>query len=524
MEVYVRGRFSLKSLAFSSKIVILLAVFWPSTLRSASQEKRETALDRIVHIEKKLITEIPAVPRWCDRLDLIKRRIDVGGCELYVEEEGKGQALILINGGPGGTHHYFHPWFSRAKGYARVIYYDQRGCGLSDFKPGQGYTVDQAVDDLEKLRQASNAGKWVLLGYSYGGFLAQYYATKYPDNTAGLILMSATPGVSVGNPPPGQFDFISSEERARRRELPAEVQKWADENKIPDERAYQVLQYNVLLNGDWKYQNLYKPSPERMIQEALYEWTNDKDFNQALNSSLGKIDLAGAFSSCPIPTLILEGKHDLTWSADKREILHDNHPGSGMVLFEHASHPIYEEEPDMFFSVIEKFIRGLPNVSPSAAQAYKNYLAQREKELKSSFDHILDIYGWGRSSNEKLAKSYSREWLTRFKSSNSFLQVGFALYDVGNYGEALIVFERMRDFARKQPNRGDEAMALIWQGHMLDLMGKRADAAERYKKAADMNITGSYQHDQFGLRYSLSPYAAERIKEPFHRIENRLKD
>jgi tetratricopeptide (TPR) repeat protein len=336
--------------------------------------------------------------------------------------------------------------------------------------------------------------------------------------------MSASPGVSAGNPPRGQFDFISSEERARQRELPAEVQKWAYENKIPDERAEQVLLYNLALNGNWKYQNFYKPSPECMAQEALYEGRSDKDFNQVLNSSLGKIDLTGAFLSCPIPTLVLEGKHDLNFSADKREILHDNHPGSEMVLFEHAGHPIYEEEPDKFFSVIEQFVRSLPNVSPSAAQAYKDYLAQRDRELGSSFDHILDAYGWGQSSNEKLAESYSQEWLARFKRYGSFLHVGFALYDVGNYGEALIVFERMEDFARRLPNKGLVAMALIWQGHMHDLMGQRAEAVKRYKKAADMNITGSYQNSQYGLEYSLSPYAAERIKEPFHRIENRQRD
>ena len=46
-------------------------------------------------------------------------------------------ALVLIHGGPGGTHHYFHPWFSRAAGFARIIYYDQRGCGLSEFAPGE---------------------------------------------------------------------------------------------------------------------------------------------------------------------------------------------------------------------------------------------------------------------------------------------------------------------------------------------------------------------------------------------------
>lgn len=93
--------------------------------------KTESVLDKKVHVEPEIITTIPSVPRWCDRLNLKKQRITVGDAALYVEEEGKGTHLVLINGGPGGTHHYFHPWFSRAKKYARVIYYDQRGCGLS---------------------------------------------------------------------------------------------------------------------------------------------------------------------------------------------------------------------------------------------------------------------------------------------------------------------------------------------------------------------------------------------------------
>ncbi|MCI0495706.1 alpha/beta fold hydrolase, partial [candidate division KSB1 bacterium] len=164
-------------------ITLLLAI---ETWSQTTEAKRESILDRVVTIEPKLITEIPATFRWCDRIDgLKKQRINVGDAELYVEEEGTGTPLVLINGGPGGTHHYFHPWFSRAKNYARIIYYDQRGCGLSEFKPGEkGYSVDQAVEDLDAIRRALNIEKWVLLGYSYGGFLAQYYTVRHPDHVA----------------------------------------------------------------------------------------------------------------------------------------------------------------------------------------------------------------------------------------------------------------------------------------------------------------------------------------------------
>jgi hypothetical protein len=126
----------------------------------------ESILDRVVHIEPELFTEIPEVPRWCDRFGLQSRRIDVGGAELFVEIEGEGTPLVLLNGGPGGTHHYFHPWFGHAAQFSRVIYYDQRGCGLSDREPGEdGYSVDQAADDLEVLRRALGFDKWVVLGY-----------------------------------------------------------------------------------------------------------------------------------------------------------------------------------------------------------------------------------------------------------------------------------------------------------------------------------------------------------------------
>lgn len=125
---------------FVFAFILLTSCAKEQTTQDSELEKRESIFDRVVHIEPELITEIPEVFRWCNRLDLKKHRINVGDAELHVEEEGKGTPLVLINGGPGGTHHYFHPWFSNAKDYARVIYYDQRGCGFSDFEPGKDGT------------------------------------------------------------------------------------------------------------------------------------------------------------------------------------------------------------------------------------------------------------------------------------------------------------------------------------------------------------------------------------------------
>jgi len=489
------------------------------------QEIRETVFDRVVHIEPKLIMDIPPTPRWCDQLNLKIQRINVGDCELYVEEEGEGFPLVLINGGPGGTHHYFHPWFSQAKDWARIIYYDQRGTGLSDYEPGKdGYSVDQAVNDLDAIRKALNIKKWVVLGYSYGGFLAQYYTVRYPENVSGLALLGSSPGMWVKKKPSRQREFLSEEERTKIQEIGEEFRRLRREEKFPREKGVQLMLYNNFKNGDWKRQHYYKPSPERFAQIALYEWIHDQNFNSLLNSSKANIDLTGAFEKCPVPTLLIEGRWDLTWNTDKSKIMLSNHPGAKLVMFEKSGHGVYDEEPERFFKVLRDFVEKIHDISDSELESYKSFISAWDQKRISTPSYALKAFGWDRGSNEKLAGKYTRDWLESTISSLQlfeFLKIGLALYDVRNYSEALYIFERMKRVAEDQENKEHTALALLWQGHMLDLMGEHDKAVLRYKMAADMNIDETWMHSQFGMKYRISPYAKERMSSPFKRIENR---
>ena len=184
-------------------ICIGMLVWLPGCTWFGSNVKRETIFDRVVSIPKELVFNIPYLPPLCDEIPgltkgfisitnpNVKTRgssLDEGRCELYFEEEGHGIPLVLINGGPGGTHHGFHPYFSQIKDSARIIYYDQRGTGKSSKDDtGKTYTIKQAVDDLEYLRKALDIDKWVVLGWSYGGLLAQCYALTHTKHCTGLI-------------------------------------------------------------------------------------------------------------------------------------------------------------------------------------------------------------------------------------------------------------------------------------------------------------------------------------------------
>ncbi|MBX7256967.1 MAG: sigma-70 family RNA polymerase sigma factor [Candidatus Hydrogenedentes bacterium] len=141
---------------------------------------------------------------------------------------------------------------------------------------------------------------------------------------------------------------------------------------------------------------------------------------------------------------------------------------------------------------------------------------QPEKDLS----RVVESADWGRKGNEAIAAVYSKEGLAALSNSGMILKTGFALYDVGKYQDALDVFAQMSAAA---DNDTMSAVSYIWQGQMLDLLGKRQDAIAAYTTAANMNVTGEMRHDQFGLAYSPSEYAKERLQTPFTRIENQMK-
>ncbi|WP_053216030.1 alpha/beta fold hydrolase [Guptibacillus hwajinpoensis] len=114
--------------------------------------------------------------------------IEVDGKLLFVKVKGKGDPIIFIHGGPGGSSEYFLPYMEPlAKSY-QVIFYDQTGCGKSDRNKDNHYSIKDEINNLEQIRIALNLDKITLFGESWGSILALSYAAKYPFNIHKLIL------------------------------------------------------------------------------------------------------------------------------------------------------------------------------------------------------------------------------------------------------------------------------------------------------------------------------------------------
>ena len=131
------------------------------------------------------------------------------GIRLYVDVVGtqyvpdgpvlrEKPTLLLLHGGPGFDHSGFRPYFHRVADIAQVIYYDHRGHGRSDRRPPAEWTLDTFADDVVRLCDALGIVKPIVLGQSFGGFVAQRYIDRHPGHPSKVILSSTSPHVKEG--------------------------------------------------------------------------------------------------------------------------------------------------------------------------------------------------------------------------------------------------------------------------------------------------------------------------------------
>jgi proline iminopeptidase len=461
-----------------SKILIALLIL--SACKTANiRNDQETILDNISHLEDSIHYQIDTLPRLCDVLGMKKQFTDIGDCKLYYETEGKGIPMVLINGGPGGTHHYFHPWFSRAAKYCEVIYYDQRGCGQSDFNPGkEGYSFEQAVDDLDKLRQKLGIEKWIVCGYSYGGAIAQFYTVTHPGNTLGMVLIGGVPLLkdNVLNGSRGH-DYLSAEEIQKIEE----IYKLYNNQQI----TLQQLLYNKGINGDWKRQHYYKPTNDEAIRASLYEWVNDKGFN-GVSVSLSKYDLKNVFNSCPVPTLLCEGKCDLTWKAEKKDIMQKYLPNAQYVLFERSGHNIYYDEPDLFFSTLKKFVKHLEPATGGEIVQWKKQTDKIIDEQQQLFKREADFFNLIKTEGINKANEYYKIFKSENKDKALFTEsemnaLGYFYFQNKNFETAINLFEMN---VAEYPGSWNVYDSL---GEAYLAAGNKDKARENYKKSVELN-------------------------------------
>ena len=270
--------------------------------------------------------------------------------------------VLLLNGGPGGTHECFESFesFLPAEGI-EFIYYDQLGCGNSDNpKDTTLWDLPRFVEEVEQVRIALNLNKdnFYLYGQSWGGILAMQYALKYQNNLKGLIISN----MMASCPDYGKY----AEEVLSKQMSPSVL---AEIRALEAKKDFENPRYmELLIPNFYEKHVLRKPYiswPEPMLRmfsklnNSLYV-TMQGPSEFGISGKLEKWDVKEQLKNLTIPTLTIGAKYD-TMDPEHMKWMSKEVKNGSYLYCPNGSHSALYDDQDIYMTGLIKFILGVNN-------------------------------------------------------------------------------------------------------------------------------------------------------------------
>lgn len=271
---------------------------------------------------------------------------ELNGTSIWYEQEGTGPPCLVLHGGLGVDHTLYQGTITPLGERVRLVYLDHRGNGRSGRPPADTITMEQLADDAAALARHLGLEHVVVLGHSYGGFVAQELTLRYPELVSALILIGTTPGQlgatespddDQGPPPPPELAAAMSVIPSTDDELAVGMRDLfrfylhrLDPAEIEPVLAATIFDVEAMIRGF----------------EVLAGWS--------------AVDRLHAIAA---PTLVLAGRHDVFTSWPQSVRIATRIPAAELVVFEDSGHMPWLDEPDRFFDVVVDWLdRTFPEV------------------------------------------------------------------------------------------------------------------------------------------------------------------
>jgi pimeloyl-ACP methyl ester carboxylesterase len=224
----------------------------------------------------------------------------------------------------------------RLSAFARLIVFDKRGTGLSDWAVGFP-TLEQRMDDVRAVMDAVGSERAAIFGHSTGGNMCMLFAATYPERTSALVL------------------FNTFAKRLWGPDYP-----WAP---TPEDRDAWVTN----LEREWREgMDLSQFAPSRAGDQAFADWLTAYYRNSAspgtammlarLNS---EIDVRSILPTIQVPTLILHRVGDRTIKVEEAQFLAEQIAKAKFVKLPGADHILFAGDADAFIDEIQEFLTGI---------------------------------------------------------------------------------------------------------------------------------------------------------------------
>lgn len=274
--------------------------------------------------------------------------VTVGDVELYYEEHGSGDPLLLIMGLAADSQAWLFQTPAFAERY-RTIVFDNRGVGRSS-KPAGPYSIATMADEAAGLLAALGVARAHVVGVSMGGMIAQELALRHADRVRSLVLACTYPeadeeirrgrersiaelGGSVGGDGAARIDLAAVDPMMLFQTLlPRVFSATFLQNQLPT-----LMQ---LFGGalQWGF------SVEAIMAQA------DAALAHRATDRLGTI---------AAPTLVLTGDADLLIPCAHSDVLASRIPGATLTKIPGGTHGFNFETPDVFNRAVLDFLSGV---------------------------------------------------------------------------------------------------------------------------------------------------------------------
>lgn len=282
---------------------------------------------------------------------LVERSIRVSAAppiDLYVAETpaAADHTLLVIHGGPDWDHTYLIEPLRGLGSRRHIMWPDLRGCGRSTrgLAP-HDCSAEAVVRDLLALVDQSHVSTIDVLGFSYGGCVAQRLALTAPDRIRRLIIASST-----AVPLPADA-FAGWTERERMVKPVEEI--W-DRSALEGAALTRSAAYAALPMSVSRAQSC--PEWKRRLDTIRFsgDWLNAWRTG-TLGTAL-PVDAPARLKALNTPILFLHGRQDMVFPVDLAVRAADLIPQARCVIVENAGHMAHVDQPVKWLSAVSAFL------------------------------------------------------------------------------------------------------------------------------------------------------------------------
>jgi proline iminopeptidase len=277
------------------------------------------------------------------------RLVEVGDTSLFVLERGDGPTpLVLLHGGPGLDHTEFGDYLDGLTDTCRLLFVDLRSQGRSPSAPPETWTVAQMAADTDALAHMLELERYVVLGHSFGAFVALQHAVDFPGKAAASIISSGIPAAR----------FLSQVEENLATFEPEELRdqvtsSWAREADAQTQEDCRSILSDQL---PFHFRDPRDPRIEQ-VRAELAEMVFAPDvLRAAARADYGAIEVEDRLRDVTHPVLVLAGRHDRTCSVAAAEAIAEGIPSAELVVFEDSAHMTFIEEQDAYLAAVREFL------------------------------------------------------------------------------------------------------------------------------------------------------------------------